>query len=105
MPSYHDEAKNQHRITLSDNLAPHLDRVETEVAVEELVNTVLPKLLPKQEMESSLFQMHGIYDQFYLLKATPHKYYYWKTRPENSSINLTINSTEATLFQLSIKNA
>ena len=105
MPSYREEARNQYRITVSDNLAPRLDRVETEAAVVELANTVLPNLLPKQEMESSLFQMQGTHDQFYLLKAGSQKYYYWKIRPETSSINMTINSTEATLFQLSIKNA
>ena len=105
MPSYQDEATDKHKITVSDNLAPHLEGKETEAAVVALVDTVLPNLLPKQEMASSLFKMNGTHNQFYLLKEIQHKYYYWKIRPETSCINMTNNSTQATHFQLSIKNA
>ncbi|KAI6660824.1 hypothetical protein LOD99_13551 [Oopsacas minuta] len=102
MPSYHEEAKNQLKITLSENLATHIDQQQTETAIAGLANTVLPNLLPKLDMENSLFQMHGTKEQFYLLKETLHKYYYWKVKPENNTVSMTINSTEASLFQISL---
>ena len=99
MSSQNEECETQLKTKLSDNLAPHIDRQQTEVAVGLVKDKVLSNLLPKLDMENRLLEMGGTHKQFYLYKKSPHRYHYWKVKPDNVTV-LTVNSTEASLFQL-----
>ena len=104
MPSQNELSETQLKTKLSDNLASHIDRQQTEVAVGIVKNKVLSNLLPKLDKENCLFEMGGTHKQFYLYKKSPHRYHYWKVKPDNVTV-LTVNSTEASLFQLMEKSS
>ena len=105
LPYYQEETKNQLSFSRSENLAPLLDGEDKEQAIQQLVDKVFPHLLPCQGLDNYLFQMDGPHDRFLLLKATPHKYYYWTIKSGTNAVNMTINSTEAAIFQLNISSS
>ena len=99
-----EESETQLLTKLSDNLGPHIDRQHTEVAVGLLKDRILPNLLPKLDMKNWVLDLGGTHQQFYLYKKSPHRYHYWKVNPDNMTV-LTVDSTEASVFQLIEKSS